>query len=124
MYETCKVNLCVPCAKDCSEHSFNNQKCAIGCADSQFSARTYDPRTHYLTAIDEIYIEHNTTALENLLSIVTSRQEDSISQRWTEASLRREIKQNVDFSQCHPLWKEYSIDIAPVGVKHEKTRQS
>ena len=120
--ETCQVNLCTPCGEDCSTHFCNNQKCAIGCADSQFRERTYNPIIFDSITSEAIYIKHN-NSLRNILTNVTSHQNESLLHRWTDISLRHKIQQNTDFSRCHPLWKEYSIDIALVRVQHDKTRQ-
>ena len=38
-----KDDLCNPCGKNCSDQFCDNWKCAIGCADGNFSQRVYNP---------------------------------------------------------------------------------
>ena len=122
--ETLQENLCNPCGKNCSSSFCNNLKCAIGCADSKFTNRTFDPknvRNDMISNTERIYLEHkNTTVLDYLSEVISKEQEDSFLLRLTAASLKHRVAKNLDFSQCHPVWKRNSIDIVSVGRKKEK----
>ena len=67
------VNLCNPCGEDCSSHNCENDKCAIGCADSYFNQRRYDPGDYNAKNTDEIYVKYTgTDQFENVYQAISS----------------------------------------------------
>ena len=80
----------MPCGKNCSDLDCQNLECSIGCADSKFGERVYDPNNYWT---QKIY-----TKEEGPQDNATSK--------------------NINFDACHPTWQTKSIDLNPVDLSN------
>ena len=107
------MDICTPCGRNCTESdTCDNWKCAIGCADSKFSERVFDPDNDSFNGSVKIYTRkidnRNAVQIENL-----------IGRKMYQNRLERKISNNIDFTTCHPTWQTSSIDLAPASVDNK-----
>ena len=103
-----KGDLCNPCGRNCSGQLCDNWKCAIGCSDSNFTERVFDPVSN---GTKKFYKRYQSTTYETA-TLATAGLEvfDQMEHKMTE---------NVDFSRCHKTWKTNSIDFQTT-IKHTR----
>ena len=85
--------MCNPCGKNCSDSYCDNLKCSLGCADSKFAERVYDPDANIIPS-QKIYFRKTET----------------------EHYADHKLSKNVNLNACHRTWETRSIDLMPVTL--------
>ena len=116
MQKSTKVDICRPCGHNCTESdTCDNWKCAIGCADSKFNQRVFDPNSENFNGSEKVYPRKTDDERQNTKNNLIGNEIRKIQ----DISLRREIAKNIDFNTCNPIWQKYSIDLAPANIDNK-----
>ena len=83
----------------------DNWKCALGCADNNFTKRVYNPDNADFNGTDKIYTRR-----------IDVERDGTKNQKAHDKFVEHKLSRNVDFNSCHSLWRTRSIDLKPVTL--------
>ena len=98
------MDICNPCGQDCSNGKCDNWKCSLGCVDSQFRNRVFDPDNETFNGTDKVYPRR-----------INSKETSGIKNNQVyEFYSKNVLSKNINFNLCHDTWQTSSIDLMPV----------